>query len=122
MGIHAEGGKQSDELWIREKSLYFEDSPRGVGSRDMAAQVNKFAPCSPCTCIDFLRVRCRILIDDSDEDGAEFIFDDAIQLRAVAEPRGHAGQFRGCRYTKLMTHPAVNGTLIRLIQSRVTAD
>ena len=122
MGIHAEGGKQSDELWIREKCLYFEDGPRGVGSRDMAAQVNKFAPCSPCTCIDFLRVRCRILIDDSDEDGAELIFYDAIQLRAVAEPRGHARHFCGRRNAKLMTHPAVNGTLIRLIQSRVTAD
>ena len=78
MSINAKGGKHSYELWIREKCLNFEDGPRGVGSWDMAAEVNKFAPCSPRTRIHFLWVRRCILINDGDEDGAEFIFDDAI--------------------------------------------
>ena len=115
MGIHAEGGKHSDELWVREKCLDFEDGPRGVGSRDMAAQVNKFAPCSPRTCIDFLWVRCCILIDDGDEDWAELIFDDAIEFGSVAEVRCHARHFRGCRYTKPMTHPAVNSAFVGFV-------
>ena len=122
MGIDAEGGKHSGELWIREKCLYFEDGPWRVGSRDMAAKVNKFAPRSPRTRIHFLWVRCCILIDDCDEDGAEFIFDDAIELRTVAEPRGHASHFRGCRNTELMAHPPVDGTFIGLIQTGVAAD